>query len=164
MQRKTGFCRSALRRWHAWLQTDRGARAALRRVRRLDEVWMEEAYSRLRLALLPDFRFADEPLARAAVAVAEVNEAHADGLAARASSVVRGRPAVSPERMRLMLGAEEPDDFLRLLRGALPMIDRTVALGDLADLVLSWHGETGRAIARRRVMLAYYERRPEAAA
>ncbi|WP_404379518.1 type I-E CRISPR-associated protein Cse2/CasB [Caenispirillum salinarum] len=149
---------TVLHDWHRWLQDNRGARAAMRRARSVDEVWLEEAYSRLRLPLLPLAGFRDEALARAAIAVAEVSEDTEDGLAARAAaSTHRGRAAVSADRIRLMLGAEDPDEFLRLLRGVLAMLDREVNLCDVADLVLSSHTPGGRAHNRKRVMLRYYE-------
>lgn len=130
----------------------------MRRARSADEVWLEEAYSRLRLPLLPLAGFRDEALARAAIAVAEICKDTEDGLATRAAASTHGgRPAVSADRIRLMLGAEDPDEFLRLLRGVLAMLDHEVNLCDVADLVLSSHSPGGRAQNRKRVMLRYYE-------
>lgn len=154
-----------LRTWHSWLLSDRGARAALRRARALDDVWMEEAYSRLRLPLLEHYRVRDEALARAALAVAEVEKVSDRSFAACAAAESQGgRAPVTAARMRLTLGAEDPDEFLRLLRGLLAMIDGSCDVRDLAGLVIAWHGPEARSKARRRVMLDYYAHAPKTTA
>ncbi|WP_041794691.1 type I-E CRISPR-associated protein Cse2/CasB [Pararhodospirillum photometricum] len=150
-----------LKAWHARLADDRRARAALRRAQSLDDVWPEEAFSRLRLHLLPLASFSTMALARVAVAVAEVDEDHEVSLARRAASLgVRGKALVSSDRLRLLLGSEDPDEFLRLLRGIVDQIDRQVNVAALADLVLSWEHPNGRLWARRTVFLDYYETAP----
>lgn len=146
-----------LRRWHDELQSRRGARAALRRVRDLDDVWPEEAYSRLRLPLMKRCRFGDEALARAAVAVAEVDEPRGAALAQRLAAVLPPKDGHAAPRVRLLLGAEDPDEFLRLLRATLQQMERRVDIVDLADTVLAWGAASARTVVRRRLMLAYYD-------
>jgi CRISPR type I-E-associated protein CasB/Cse2 len=156
---------SILWTWHEWLLSDRGARAALRRARALDDVWMEEAYSRLRMPLMEHYRVRDEALARAALAVAEVKENNDRSFAACAAAATQGgRATVTAARMRLTLGAEDPDEFLRLLRGLLAMIAGSCDLRDLADLVIAWHSPESRSKARRRVILDYYAHAPRTTA
>ena len=156
-----------LRTWHRWLLSDRGARAALRRARALDDVWMEEAYSRLRLPLREHHGASvrDEALARAALAVAEVKEDIGRTFAACAAAASQGgRAPVTAARMRLTLGADDSDEFLRLLRGLLAMIDGSCDVCDLAALVIAWHSPEARSKARRRVMLDYYAHAPRTTA
>jgi CRISPR system Cascade subunit CasB len=165
---------ATLQSWQAALADWRGDRAALRRAQSPDEAFDIGAFQLLcrRLKLGTDEAKAIR-WARVALAVAEIDKDAAgtreDGgdeesrrvtLGAVLATTRDGKPAVSPERLRLMLNTEEPDLFLRLLRGMMTMIDRRAPVGEVAGLVRRWHFPDGRSIARRRLLLDYHEKLP----
>jgi CRISPR system Cascade subunit CasB len=161
--------KAALRSWHAGLVDDRGGRAALRRAQSPDDAFDILAFHRLCRGLnLGTNEALVTRWAGAALAVAEIDENTEDGddetrvptLGAALAVVRDGQPVISPERVRLLANTEEPDLFLRLLRGMLAMIDRKAPVAQVADIVRSWHFPDRRAAARRRLLLTYFEKIP----
>ena len=150
-------------KWHRELQLplNRGDRAALRRAVAPDDAYRMVAFHGLYGRLAESVRD-DEAVARLALALAEVNEstrsAGRTGAAlGRALARRKGdRSTVSGDRMRLLATAEDPDQFLRLLRSAIVQLDRMVPLVDVADVVLDWHRPDRRAEARRQIFLGYF--------
>ena len=170
-------------RWHAALAHNRGDRAALRRVQDAREMFAIEAFARLmRHWSLPARRW-DEPereddpdlvLARVAAAVAEI-EAGGGGASSDSEETaaegddrrtlggalsVRGASgkdaAVSPARLRLLAGTDDPDLFLRLLRGLLTLVKGEAPVADTARTVARWHRPAWRDEARRRLLRHYF--------
>ncbi|MCB9947463.1 MAG: type I-E CRISPR-associated protein Cse2/CasB [Rhodospirillaceae bacterium] len=147
--------------WHRRLQYDRGQRAGLRRAQTIDEVYQVLAFHQLLAHAGP--KLPHETAARMAIALAEVD---ADTSTApdrwgaalgRAFATHRhGKPRLSEDRLRLLATAEDPDQFLRLLRGAIQALDRHAPLQDVADIVRAWHRPASRLQARRQIFLAYY--------
>ena len=156
-----GFDPETVLRWHAGLREDRAGRAALRRAQTIDDLLLSGpgalAFTRLRRQL-PNGGASG--LARAALAVAEVDkDAGGDERGAFGRRCGTGE-AVSQARFRLLMSAEVPDDFLRLLRSALGQLDRRAPLADVFWLARSWHRAERRQLFRRDQLLAYYEALP----
>lgn len=158
---------TAVSDWHTELQEprQRGDRAALRRAQTVDDAYGVVSFHRLlhRLAETTD----PEAVARLAIVLAGVERdrppenggrtagwGEAFGRAVAASK--DGKPCLSEDRLRLLLSAEDPDQFLRLLRGAVHLLDGTAPLADLARVVLAWHRPDGRPRIRRQIFLSYF--------
>ncbi|MFV3076518.1 type I-E CRISPR-associated protein Cse2/CasB [Niveispirillum fermenti] len=172
---------TATERWHAWLQVPgmKGERAALRRAQQVEEVFGVTAYH----ALQPRLGRWNRPLtaARIAMALATIRQDRtespaegedADGMPdkpvswgvtlGRALAVMApsGKRRVSKERLRLLLSADDPDQFLRLLRSTLGLLDDRAPVQDVADVVGAWHTPSLRADVRRAIFLSYYRSLP----
>ncbi|WP_029011300.1 type I-E CRISPR-associated protein Cse2/CasB [Azospirillum halopraeferens] len=143
----------AIRDWHRTLRDQRGDRAALRRAQTVDDVYGVLAFHHLlrRLDTMPP-----DAAARVAIAVAELDGD--SGRTARRPGGALGRDlaALSADRLRLLCTAEEPDEFLRLLRGAFQILKRRAPLADVAAVVADWHYPSGRARVRRELFLSYF--------
>lgn len=168
--------------WHAGLvgrDGNRGARAGLRRCQSADEVFDIPAFYGLHGPLVRlGYVKKDLIVARIALAVAEIEtdlRATGEGEAGAGAGAGDGaddadpgtlgaafvgpdpnQPRVSPGRLRLLANTEEPDLFLRLLRGMISMIDRTAPIGDTAETVRNWHYPSSRERARRKLLLSYF--------
>jgi CRISPR system Cascade subunit CasB len=142
--------------WWAGLVDDRGGRAGLRRAQSLDHVVLVGAFQRLRRALLADWRFQPEALADVALAAAEL-EADGDRPGRILATGNREGLPVSPGRLKLIADAEDPELFLRLLRGALAQVRRKGSIQHTAELVRRRHSPASRPAARRRLVLDYFE-------
>ena len=158
-------------RWHAELAGDRAARAGLRRARTLDDVLLDGAAAAAFMRLWRHAPSKGPPyaLARAALALAEIdNDMRPEGgtrapFARRCATQGEGRVLVSPDRFRLLMGATDADEFLRLLRSAIGQVERRAPLGDVASLARFWSHEERRQWMRRDQLLAYYEAVPNSA-
>ena len=64
--------------------------------------------------------------------------------------------AVSPARLRLLAGTDDPDLFLRLLRGLLTLVKGAAPVADTARIVARWYHPTWRDEARRRLLRHYF--------
>ena len=146
--------------WRDELERDRGARAALRRAQTTDDVVMEPAFHRLRNH--PDWpsSISLDTAASIAIAVAELDVAFAPLAVRLGAALGGGRTPVSPGRLRLIASAEIPQQFLRLLRGALAQIDGRAPLIDLAEKVRQWHWAGSRPMARRDLLIDYFDAAP----
>jgi CRISPR system Cascade subunit CasB len=163
---------SAVSDWHAELQErqNRGDRAALRRAQIVDDVYGVVAFHqllrRLGSAIAPD------TAARLAMALATVDldwapgednrigKSWGDAFGHAAAMPKDGKPRVSEDRLRLLLSAEDPDQFLRLLRGVIHLLERKAPLIDLARVVRAWHQPHNRARVRRQIFLSYFTMLP----
>lgn len=169
--------RSPPERWYDWLQERPGDRAALRRAQQV-----EDAYSVAGFHLLLNWLGEQKPppvAARIAMVLAHIRQdwterANEDEPAEAAqaeqpknrvgtelgrSMVLKGpsgKPRVSPERLRLLLSTDEPDQFLRLLRGILGQLDGKAPVSDVAKVMDAWHSPTWRTTVRRQIFLSYF--------
>lgn len=179
---------NAVERWFAALQKPlaRGDRAALRRAQTVTEACMVPAYHALMADARTDRHPEAETVARIAMALATVDTdtdtlkvqtgAALDGDDAprpnvrrprtgaalgRAFAVRRpdtGKPRVSGDRLRLICTADDPDEFLRLLRGAIRLLEKEKApVADIARVVEAWHRPAARDAARRQILLSYFQ-------
>ncbi|ACJ00699.1 type I-E CRISPR-associated protein Cse2/CasB [Rhodospirillum centenum] len=164
---------TAVERWFAALQKPlaRGDRAALRRAQTVTEACMVPASYALPAALMADARMDRHPeaetVARIAMALATVDEdtgamAVRTGAALGRAFAVRrqdtGKPRVSGDRLRLICTADDPDEFLRLLRGAIRLLEKEKApVADIARVVEAWHRPAARDAARRQILLSYFQ-------
>lgn len=158
--------------WHAELQErqNRGDRAALRRAQTVDDVYGVVAFHQLLRRL--GSSIAPDTVARLAMALATVDADWAEGedgavgkgwgdaLGHAAATPKDGKPRVSEDRLRLLLSAEDPDQFLRLARGVIHLLDRKAPLVDLARVVRAWSQPDNRARVRRQIFLSYFATLP----
>lgn len=154
-------------RWHAALQKplNRGDRAALRRASGVGDAYAVPAFGVLysQLGRPSD----DTMVARMAIALAEVDRDTGDAGGRTGSALGRAyaqmrdrRPCMTGERLRLLATAEDPDQFLRLLRGSIDLLKREAPLRDLARIIRDWHRPDSRERARRQLFLSYFDRAP----
>ncbi|MFC7334751.1 type I-E CRISPR-associated protein Cse2/CasB [Rhodocista pekingensis] len=68
-----------------------------------------------------------------------------------------GKPRVSGDRLRLICTADDPDEFLRLLRGAIRLLEEKAPVADIARVVEAWHRPAARDAARRQILLSYFQ-------
>jgi CRISPR system Cascade subunit CasB len=148
--------------WREELEDDRGARAALRRAQTSDDVIMEPAFHRLRNH--PDWPAAIpfDAAASIAIAVAQTDVAAPPPDHRLGAALAIGQKRVSPARLRLLASAEIPQQFLRLLRGALAQIDGRAPVLDLAEKIRLWHRPASRPGARRDLLVDYFAAVPAA--
>lgn len=171
--------------WHNSLSGNRGDRAALRRGQSADDAFGNYAFHALYNALTKlKFSQNEMLIARVALAIAEIdkntntnvnirspaetagddanNAPQMDGHTIHALGQAfakpgRTRPAlVSSARLRLLANTEDPDMFLRLLRGLIDLLDREAPVWETACLIRDWHSPGRRARARRQLLLDYY--------
>jgi CRISPR system Cascade subunit CasB len=166
-QEKSEADESPVATWHRRLQGNRGDRAALRRAQTIEEAYGIVAFHQLYAWL--GKQIPDPVVARIAIALAEIDaDVKADtepghGMPAGAAlgqalAMPRnGKPCLSEARLRLLASAEDPDQFLRLLRGALALLDRTAPLDDVARVVRRWHAPESRPRVRRQLFLSYFQ-------
>ncbi|MCM8738627.1 type I-E CRISPR-associated protein Cse2/CasB [Azospirillum sp. A1-3] len=159
---------AAVSGWHATLQEHhhRGDRAALRRAQTIDDVYGVIAFHRLLRCLDPST--APDMAARLAMALATVDQSWTpkeggqtgagwgNAFGRAAARFKNGKPRLSEDRLRLLLSAEDPDQFLRLLRGAVHLLGGKAPLVDLARVVWAWHQPDSRARVRRQIFLSYF--------
>lgn len=163
--------------WWSRIRHSPAARAGLRRSRDLEELLLDragaEAFVRLTRTLGQESAL-PRKLGRAALAIAEINEdvtaSAENGGRSRGAFGRRcaaGSPAggalLSPNRFRLLMGAEEEAEFLRLLRSALGQIERQAPIADVFWLAHGWDSPERRRAMRRDQLLAYYEVVPKSA-
>lgn len=127
----------------------RGARAELRRSDTLDAVLLTEGFRNLWQGLGKTGRRRDRDLlawACVAAALAEVrgqpsakNTTFAQCLGAQKEKT--GKPLMSELRFAQLQKSHSGDDFLRRLRRALALINKTAPVLSLADNILHWFGE-----------------------
>ncbi len=69
-------------------------------------------------------------------------------------------PRYSQDRLRRLLSAEDPDEFLRLLRSAILQLDRAAPVTDVSRVMEAWHHPDARAKVRRQIFLSYFAALP----
>lgn len=151
-----------IKEWHQELAHDRGGRAALRRAVDVSDAFDAEPFLRLCVRAMRHFRNADrerlaERLAPIALAVAEIDVDDPGLSPGRAFANTAGRgKALTGGRLKLLAGTEEPELFLRLLRGAIAQTGRRQSVLATAELVRRWQMPPHvRERARRRLILDY---------
>jgi CRISPR system Cascade subunit CasB len=151
-----GAAVGVLRRWWTVLQTDTGARAALRRVSNPADCAFQPAFHALRRKMLAVGRVNDDALAVVAVLAAGVRAEARGGLPDRLGAPQGDRRVLPELRLQRLLQAEEPDETLRQMRRALAILDNRADIADLARwsyalAVPGLHESTARRFA-----YAYY--------
>ncbi|HYE00981.1 MAG TPA: type I-E CRISPR-associated protein Cse2/CasB [Alphaproteobacteria bacterium] len=173
-----------IRIWHEDLCGDpddrryrgnRRDRAALRRAQKADDAYDVVAFHILRGRLIDKGgwrRHSDDVFARVAIALAPIDRDAVSeepryrlgiGRAlGRACAEKEGdKPRVSEDRVRLMLNTDNPDHFLRLLRGCIGLLKRgaecVAPVVDIAEVMAAWHYPQSRASVRRRIFIGYFE-------
>lgn len=137
--------------WHD-LQTDRGARAELRRCQTLLEVMLTPAFHAARRRLLAaGLDESSSRHARLAAVLALTAHIKSDGELELAEAFSTGeQPPVSPLRFRQILEARSDEELFARLRRILPLVDQRLNLIKLANDVLGWNDTT-----RKRWAYAY---------
>lgn len=152
-----------LRDWHGRLQRNRGGRAALRRAQKLDDIYDGVGPFFELLNRYP--KVWHEDVARMAIALAEVEDDYGTPARKRPVGTALGRVLAKPagtgkplseQRLRLLASAEDPDQFLRLLRSALHQIGRKAPLADVGRVARLWGSPVHRPWVRRNLFLAFF--------
>lgn len=135
-------------RWWQTLESNRGARAMLRRCATLDEVVLCPAYQgfyRYMLACGWPEDAADwqnDRLATIAGLAAWIKTDTDSNLPYQMSELVGERPVVSALRFRAILKLDSGDDLFRGLRRTLPLIGHKTSVLQLANDVFGWGDAT----------------------
>lgn len=126
--------------WWRGLADDTGGRAALRRAPDITSVVLLPAFQRLHRRLLaagwPEQGWHGDRLAAVAGLLAHVRT-HADASVPKSMSTGE-KPSVSELRFRRLLEAPDVDTLFVGLRRALPLLQHSVNVFDLATDVVNW--------------------------
>jgi len=138
-----------LKIWWLGLTENKGDRAELRRAHNLTAIALTAAYQRLYAMLLnaglsapkhPESSQQMEKLAAIAGLLAHVKSLGETGLPQAMSE--GDRPSVSELRFRRLLESPTIDDLYLGLRRALPVIDHTANIHELANAIWFWGDKT----------------------
>ncbi len=146
-----------VRRWWAALDGRRGDRADLRRARTPAAVAFLPAYH----ALVRDLRRAGVHLIGETSAVIAGVLPHVErdesvrSFAKQMASEHNGKARVSGLRFRRLLAVDDPAELQTSLVRTIRLLDRTAAVGDLADSIRWWNDRT-----KKRWALDYYRTAP----
>ena len=145
--------------WWSALSQDRGGRANLRRCSSVDEAMQERSvvYLCLKLGVGGADYIRDRVGMMALLAARATHRPGSHPAAAFAkpkSGSVGGGPVVSELRFRRLLGAEDRDEFLPLLRRAITLAGGEVDLESLAQSIWFWIERTRREWADQYYRLA----------
>lgn len=156
--------------WHATLHIHKGDRAALRRATSLDDATEVRRFAALRRSLLDaGFTSVGKDTIAERLAFVALLAADTDGVRDLSPGRWLAMPAragakpVHEARVRLLLGAADTSQMVRLLRSCLSILDQTAPLPELADLVMGWGHPDRRARMRRRIFLDYLDAVPDTA-
>jgi len=141
-------------RWWNGLETDRGARAALRRASDITAVVMLPAYQQLHRQLrgagFPVATGRDDNLAAAAGLLSHVKKNIGLNLPMAMSQREGDKPCLSPLRFQRLLDSADIDALFPALRRSLPLIQYQTDVLALANDVFNWDD-----IVRKRWAYAY---------
>lgn len=149
--------REVLQKWWQQLEDQRGERAELRRSETLDAVLLTEGFRNLWQALAQTGQRRERDMlawACVAAALAEVREQPTakDMTFARRLGEQKektGKPYMSEMRFAQLQKSRSGDDFLRRLRRALALVNKTAPVLSLADNILHWfHEQQGNQSTR----------------
>jgi hypothetical protein len=163
--------------WHTAEMDDPQARAELRAAGLGTETGMAMGYDvgrqdvqslfpfgRLRKAMNEHGKVRVDDLACAALACSEIDQDAPIRLGTLLRSASGGTLLINPDRVRILLGAQEPELFLTILRSMLSMLrpqrpGRVVRAGvpEIAEVAMWWARPESRAWARRQVWNDYHD-------
>lgn len=160
---------NTLKRWHHWLDDNRGNRARLRRAEGPEDILLTDAFFSFLNRMPVSWRENNPMLTSAAVAglLAHVKEdrqtlsrgyqpkdenkpkkmaSFAEQLATPAKSE---KPAMSELRFQQLQKSRTTDDFFRRVLRAIRLLDGKVNIPSLANDIIHWHKEFDNQIARK---------------
>lgn len=129
--------------WYAWLQSERGMRAELRRAEDPAAIMLCAGFRQLAKPLRVwlgevEWRWLGLALVAGALAHAKAHDGRASFAAQLGQKGQGDKPRLSPMRFARLQQAHEVDEFYRLLLRALRQIDNQANLLSLADSILLW--------------------------
>ena len=159
---------NTLKRWHHWLDDNRGDRARLRRAERPEDILLTDAFFHFLQQMPEGWREKKPILTSAAVAglLSHVKEdkhalsrgyqpkdknkprniaSFAEQLATPAKSE---KPAMSELRFQQLQKSRTTDDFYRRVLRAIRLLDGKVNIPSLANDIIHWHREFERQVDR----------------
>jgi CRISPR system Cascade subunit CasB len=158
--------------WHANLRNyEKADRSALARANRPEDAFLVPAFGRLRREIL-DERWrahleANRRLARIAIAVAairKVPEPDESGKEQRSLGRWLAMPypkTLSAARLKVLTTADDPDLFLRLLRGSIKLKDDNAPVIAVAEVMRARHYPTQRRKSKSRLILDWIDAAPD---
>jgi len=154
---------NTLKRWHRWLDDNRGDRARLRRAERPEDILLTDAFFHFLQKMPESWRDKKRIFSSAAVAgllshvksdtqIPSKNEFKRDKMASFAELLampVKGdKPPMSELRFQQLQKSRSTDDFYRLGRRAVHLLDGKVNIPSLSNDIIHWHQEFNHLIDR----------------
>ncbi|MCK5543862.1 MAG: type I-E CRISPR-associated protein Cse2/CasB [Desulfobulbaceae bacterium] len=159
----------ALQRWYRWLDDNRGDRARLRRAERPEDILLTDAFFHF-LQKMPESWLEKKPMFSSAAVAGVLSHVEFDrqtlsrgyqpsdegkpknmaSFAEQLATPVDGKkPPISELRFQQLQKSRSTDDFYRLVRRAVHLLDGRVNILSLANDIIHWHREFTNQVARQ---------------